>query len=531
MAASRKPTTRAGKETDLTVRLLGLCESGETGVLFVRPPGGKEARIFLMGGDIVSCTTDRDAALFSELLVARGADAGEIAEVAERLGPEEDLADALVASGVVDGGMVMEVRSSLFSENLAWGLLSKSAAADFEAMEAVFPPNMQFGVDRTDAIRSVTTWRERSYAVLDLLARDDVFVAGSTRPPGCTSGTWEALAEPRTMQALLDLLGPPRRDGAERLALWLQVGALVPPPPPPQEAPPAAPEEEKTPPADDYSRAAMGGFIKSYGVFDKVDLSAGHGAPGDHLPERHAPPSLEAIEAIDFDDDLDALLADEGLAAVLSGEVAKDEDAGEEPAELQPDTRQSLRPAPELAGSEADSGDFEVFDAIAEDGDVDIDDSVSGPVDFPGDGEDAGASASIDLDELDTPFTREQLAEFHERIGVFNSIFRILHETFCQHITKEKTRLRFAALLASGQRQYPVLLKDLEVEPDGSLSPSALVNNLACCPPGDYASKLHQGLYELIFSHLYDAKDMLPSDAEERMMGQIIVFERKLHQT
>ena len=57
-----------------------------------------------------------------------------------------------------------------------------------------------------------------------------------------------------------------------------------------------------------------------------------------------------------------------------------------------------------------------------------------------------------------------------------------------------------------------------------------MINNLAACPPGDYGSLLHQGLYELIFSHLYDAKDLLPGDAETGMMEKIVVHERQLQE-
>jgi hypothetical protein len=68
------------------------------------------------------------------------------------------------------------------------------------------------------------------------------------------------------------------------------------------------------------------------------------------------------------------------------------------------------------------------------------------------------------------------------------------------------------------------------LDEDGSIEPVTLINNLAACPPGDYGSLLHQGLYELIFSHLYDAKDLLPGDAETKMMEKIVVFERQIHE-
>jgi hypothetical protein len=88
---------------------------------------------------------------------------------------------------------------------------------------------------------------------------------------------------------------------------------------------------------------------------------------------------------------------------------------------------------------------------------------------------------------------------------------------------------RFNALLSSGQRQYPELFRDLSVKGDGTVPASPLINNLAECPPGNHGELLHHGLYELLFSHLYDAKDLLSGEAESEMMEKIVVFESQLH--
>jgi hypothetical protein len=126
-------------------------------------------------------------------------------------------------------------------------------------------------------------------------------------------------------------------------------------------------------------------------------------------------------------------------------------------------------------------------------------------------------------------FDDDKVAAFVKRVGIFNCIFRIIFATFSEHIGDPKARQRFNALLGSSQRQYPELFRRLQVDADGSIDPSALINNLAARPPGDFGSLLHQGLYELIFSHLYDAKDLLPGDAETKMMEKIVVYERQLH--
>ncbi len=499
---------------DPTTRLTDLGEAGKTGILQIVPTAGSQSDVFLMGGEIIACNTVRDAEHLAALLVAAGAlDSDAMAATLEGLDGGEDLADTLVASGAVDGAQVMEARATLFRDNIAWALVPAETGTDFEEQDAVFPANMQFGLDRIEVLGDVASWKERIVAVAAQIGSEELWSRGAKRPPGCDKQTWADLAEARTIDALLELLPPPRREAAEKLALWLQMEALVAVSDEPDEPATELPEEDDHG-GDDYAKAAAGGFIKSYEVLDKVDLS-GMEVVGEAAIASSG--SMEAIEAVDFDD---------------ADEYDTHPDAEAPDGDVPRDTRPVVASLSFAEGGDLESGDFEVFDAGSEDADLVVDDISSESIAAISleDDDDAGASASIDIDDLDTPFTREQLNEFHERISVFNNIFRIVFETFAEHITPDKALQRFNALLGSGQRQYPALFKELAVELDGTIAPSALINNLAACPPGDYGSLLHQGLYELIFSHLYDAKDMLPGDAEMQMMERIVVFERQLHQ-
>lgn len=521
-------SSKSGSKRDPSKQLTALGKSGKTGVLQVAPASGTPSDVFLMGGEIIACNTPEDGQRLADLLVASGAlDRPSMAAAQDSLSDGEDLADTLVASGAVAGGQVMEARSALFRDNIVWALAWSASKANFRAEDAVFPANMQFGLEREQVLADAQAWRDRVEAVLDRFGGDELWTAGPKRPPGCDKETWASLDRQQTIDDLLALLPPPRRDAAEKLALWLQMGALI--------SPDASSTDESEQPAvdlepddlesveleageveehaeDDYAKAAAGGFIKSYEILDKVDLS-GMEVVGEGEPSA---PSMEAIEAVDFDDEFDSHA--DGSDVVEAGAD---------------DTRPAVKSLSFLDDGALDTGDFEVFDDGSEDADLVVDDVSADSipaVSLTEDEDDAGASASIDLQDLDTPFTREQLNEFHERISVFNNIFRIVFGTFAEHISPDKALQRFNALLGSGQRQYPELFRNLEVELDGTIAPSALINNLAACPPGDYGSLLHQGLYELIFSHLYDAKDMLPGDAEMQMMEKIVVFERQLHQ-
>jgi hypothetical protein len=534
--------------SDFLSLLRDLSQSGETGVLRT-PAGDDEVRtIYLMGGQVIACSTDRDQQLLGELLVAQhGISADDLEAAEDEAGPDGDLADILVQADLVTGQQMTEARSALFRDNIAWTSVGAGEDHAFEPLDMVFPPNMQLGVDFDELVTDLESWSQRITRFLDLLPGDELWQAGDERPPGCGRDIWEALSEPHTMEGLLELLGPPHRDGAEKITLWLELDALVPPgDDSAEDTELAATAEVEEDDGDHYAKAARGGFIKSYEVLDKVDLSGvevvgADGPGGPSQPDSLEPIevgdalSLEAIEAVG-----EEALSMEAIEAIadedLDGHSGEDDlvlDLESAPVDLPATTRPELQTLDAQVGGELASGDFEIFDEGSEEADLEFDvesaESIAAVAIAEDEIEDAGESASIQLDELDSPFTREQLNSFHDRIGIFNNIFRIIFATFAEHIGSDKSQQRFNALLGSGQRQYPELFKDIRVQHDGTVSAAPLINNLANCPPGDYGSLLHQGLYELIFSHLYDAKDMLPGDAEMQMMEQIVVFERQLH--
>ena len=403
-------------------------------------------------------------------------------------------------------------------------------------------------------LAEIQEWRERNKVVFARCEDESTWQLDESSP--LAAGVAGLLGNlPRTMSEILDSLSAGRLLATEQAALLLAEGALIPAEPELDDSSIAdlsvdeeslslaepddsldisfdggeidvglfsGSSEMDVPDADglseiDYEKAAQGGFIKSYDVLDKVDLSGvavlGTGQNlTDTRPDASAVPlhSLGEIEAIGDDD--------------LEDETAL------------PDLEISRGPADESDGPRLTSFETGDFDSAFDQGSVDGDDpdvggnaglglaSVSGEAD----GEDP-LLASVDTNARER-FDVDELRGFADRITIFSSIFRIIFATFAEHIGAPKARQRFNALLGSSQRQYPELFRRLEVEQDGAIQPSTLINNLAACPPGDYGSLLHQGLYELIFSHLYDAKDLLPGDAETNMMEQIVVFERLLHE-
>lgn len=522
-------------KTDLHTRIKKIRGKTQTGVLRVRAEGWLDSDLHFMGGDLVACGGSEDNLVLGGLLVAAGHIRVEDLEVhRDSLADGDDLADSLVSSGHVDGSAVMEVRSALFRDNLAWAAAAPSPSLAWESLDAVFPDNMQFGLDLDELLADLKGWLKTAKPVVDALLEGQFFARAGERPDDLDPDLWEQLAEPRGIHALLGVLGPPRRAAAESVARWLDAGVL-------------AETQKEGITQSDYELAARGGFIKSYEVLDKVDLSGVEvlGAEAGHSGEV----SLPAIEAIaDFDEhepipageDEDSFLVAAGDGHDELDELEHDEVvAGDsDPTDTRPELAAVVVPAADDGDDlELLSDDFAMFEdaeepPVHEEIRVDAEDGSGDEVPALADDdvEDAGASATVDLGDVEGPFEREQLNSFHERISVFNHIFRIIFRTFAEHIGEPKSLQRFNALLSSGQRQYPELFENITVEGDGTVRAGPLINNLASCPPGDYGSLLHQGLYELIFSHLYDAKDMLPGDAETEMMEKIVVFERQLHQ-
>ncbi len=552
-------------KTDLHTRIKRIRGKSQTGVLHVRADGWLDSDLHFMDGELVACGGSEDNLVLGGLLVSAGHIRADDLDVhRDTLQDGEDLADSLVSGGQLEGSAVMDARGALFRDNLAWAAAAPDPTLAWETHEAVFPDNMQFGVDLDEVLADLTGWLVTASPVVQALVEGQFFARAGDRPADLDPTLWEQLGEPRGIHGLLGVLGPPRRAATEAVARWLEAGVI-------------AETQKEGITQSDYDLAARGGFIKSYEVLDKVDLSG-----VEVLGTKTTPPSdvsMPAIEAIaDFDDDEliaahehdedeliaahehdeDELIAahehdeDELIAAHEHDEdedvvefVADDDDEETEVAARASETRPDIAPVADLDGDDADdlellSDDFAMFDDDADDGDeppvreFQVDEDGASAEDMAAilddDLEDAGALATIDQGEAEGPFEREQLNSFHERIAVFNNIFRIIFRTFAEHIGETKSLQRFNALLSSGQRQYPELFENIAVESDGTVRTGPLINNLASCPPGDYGSLLHQGLYELIFSHLYDAKDMLPGDAETEMMEKIVVFERQLHQ-
>jgi hypothetical protein len=567
-------------KSDLQARIRAIHKKGQTGILRVRAPHWSDHDLFFMGGDLIACGSANDAALLGALLVAAGVvTEGDLAAVRDTLGEDQDLADELVHQGGVPGDAVMTARANLFSDNLAWAAIAPAPDIAFEGQDAVFPPNMQFGLALKDLLADLKKWMRSAAPVVAAMHDPTEFIASGACPTPLSADLWTALGTPNTIADVVALVGPPRREALVAVTGLLESSALVEVDDAPadtedlseepdedadlaidlDESPDAAvdlPEddEEADEPSDDepkdqiteedYERAARGEFIKSYDVLDKVDLSGVKVLGTDEA--RGSDESIPAIEAIGFDEeDLAIELGDmdsmDGIAALADEEIEAFEAAES------PDTRPELAPVGPIAVQTDDiellSDDFAMFDggdegeappvqdeAIEFEADEDVLSEEPLAAVILEEDEDAGATGTFNLDDDVGVFDREQLNDFHHRIDVFNNIFRIIFKSFAEHIGDEKSQQRFNALLGSSQRQYPELFQNLAVDTDGSIRPAPLINNLGNCPPGDYGSLLHQGLYELIFSHLYDAKDMLPGNAETEMMEQIVVFERQLHQ-
>ena len=523
--AKRKSRSKAASEsagTDLLAQLAGLGSDGRTGTLHIDRPRGARIDVHLMMGSIIAASGQDDDKALGRILVATGViDPDALETITMDIKGDEDFADLLVGAGAVPGDRMMAAGRMLFHDNLARALGPDGAAAEFEEQDAVFPSNMQLGLDRDELLHGVAEWKGRAAAFPNGLGEDGVHAATGDCPDGTSPAVWERLAQARPLSELIELVGTSYVHAAEMLAAWLESGAV-------------APAEE-----DDYAKAARGGFVKSYEVLDKVDLQ-GVAIIGAEAPAPPSGSSMEAIEAVAMDDedfevelgdgesaDMEALIADDSADVAADVDADGDYDPDDEPtmAAARPNLEQTrpdqaaLRPDAPPPGSgdtsELGDDDFAIFDGGPSSGELDA------VIDETG---------SIKIGRSGGPFTREQLNEFEGRIKVFNNIFRVIFETFAEHITEEKSIQRFNALLGSGQRQYPELFRDLSVGEDGTVPTSPLINNLAECPPGDYGALLHQGLYELIFSHLYDAKDMLPGEAESEMMEKIVIFERQLHQ-
>lgn len=544
---SRRSKSRK-KSTDLLAEVARLGSKGETGILTVDAGEWAVCRVYLMGGEIVAANDDDTGARLGSLLQSAGAIDGSVLATISAEANGHDLGDLLIRGKHVAGADLMTARAQLFRDAFLWASAAEKPGIEFDRQDAVFPDNMQFGIDRDALIADASGWLEATQPALDLLRdRSATVVASGDTPQPLAEEAWTRLKEPTGGVALLDTLSSSREAGMRLLAFLLDDGRLGPPgvvvdlvelesaedlvelEPDDEPGEPDGEADAPAEPEDDYDRAARGEFIKSYEVLDKVDLS-GVAVLGTEVHE-----AFDSVVALGGDDEDAVALGGEDDDSVHDGldDGLDDVLAALDDERAPPSTSPQLaRLHQEQPAGAPEADDFAMFDTgdIQEDFDVEeepalIDDSED---------DESGVLATGDQIELagedDGPFGRKELAGFHERINIFNNIFRIIFRTFSEHIGPDNSLQRFNALLSSNQRQYPELFADILVADDGSVQPAPLINNLSNCTAGDHGSLLHQGLYELIFSHLYDAKDMLPGDVESGMMEQILVFERQLHQ-
>jgi len=557
-----------------------LASTSATGVLAVSRDGWTHSRLFFMDGDLIACNAEEDGARLELMLLAGGhVEYPVLDDMRDSVRVGGDLGDLLVRNGHLDGVTLVEARSRLFRDAFVWAVAAEDPQMIWDPRDAVFPDNMQFGVDLPELMKEANDWLESNRHTLSLLSSGDYFVAHGRRPREVNDAAWAAIRVPHAGKALIEAIGAPSRkeavealtamfarglmtiardsDGretrgkapdrdqtdtetieregliaintAEGMDVALRLGEG-----------PALPEEdlpfidEVAPESmDDYERARRGDFIKSYDVLDKVDLSGvAVLGTGTHTGDSFG--DMPAIELGDEDDDEDVVqdLSDPDLDVMLD---ALDRDFPD-PSKTSP----AIRPLRELDTAELmqpQDDDFSVFEAESALPEVQPEELLADPEppQYQGGEEEEEDGESItavhfDLpDHVTGPFPREELAEYYGKISVFNSIFRIIFGTFSEHIGPDNSRQRFNALLSSNQRQYPELFHTILVSDDGSVEPAPIIDNLAKCTDRDHGSLLHQGLYELIFSHLYDAKDMLPGDVESEMMERILVYERQLH--
>ncbi len=271
---------------------------------------------------------------------------------------------------------------------------------------------------------------------------------------------------------------------------------------------------------DDYERARRGDFIKSYEVLDKVDLSGVDVLGTSDTDSFSDMPAIELGADEEGEDEEDPDL--DGMLDAL--------DQNFQALSITSDQIEPLHEVVGPVGMEPQEDDFNVFTDQSDLPEVEPDEDLSEPVvENQQDGQEPSEEPLQSPQTPTGPFTRKELAAYYSKISVFNNIFQIIYSTFADHIGPDNARQRFNALLSSNQRQYPELFQQTMVSDDGTVEPGHIIDNLANCTDRDHGDLLHQGLYELIFSHLYDAKDMLPGDVESAMMERILVHERQLH--
>ena len=498
-----------------------LREAGSTGILHVTGGHWPTSMLYLMNGEIVACCSENDAANLERILLSSRLIAENVlTQWRPWLDEGADLVDMMVADGQFPTEELIVARSSLFDDNFAWTLAHPSPALKFEECDAVFPDNIQFDLDGSVLIGDVVSWIE---SVRDVLlaaaAPEQIFAGNGELPEGWRNDDWAQLCTPRSMAELLELLGPPRTEAAMLINEWLGSGLLTPVGAGYQ--PPASAE-------DDYAKAARGDFVRSYEVLDKVDLTGvpilGLGADSendieatlDH-DETHVTADEDTLPPVALGEypDADKAAAAATSEALPEQPVAAVEFLEEAPPSIDNWEAMSDEPPPIMDDDEltAEAESWDHIEAIESLASLEAMDGAPPPI--------AGS---------DTGFSTNELAAFDERISTFNNIFRIIFETFSAHLGEQATTERFIELVTSEDREQVALFAGLKPEADGTLRTDSLITNLAGLDTDDLDDLLKGGLYELLFSHLSDSKDLLPGDAEATMMERLVVFERQLNQ-
>ncbi len=498
-----------------------LREAGLTGVLHVSGGNWPSSTLHLMDGEIVACCSESDAANLERILVSSQLiDETVLAQWRPWLDEGADLIDMMVADGQFDTGELVVARSSLFDDNFAWTLAHPAPVLEFTELEMVFPDNIQFDLDGSVLIGDVIAWIDTVRDVLSAAANPEVLFAGvGELPEGWTEEDWQQLCAPRTMADLLELLGPPRTEATMLISEWLSHGLLA-------EA--GADYQAPASAEDDYTKAARGDFVRSYEVLDKVDLTGvpilGLGADSEHgtedtleHDERQATAEEDTLPPValgEYSEEVD-VSTDLRTEALLSQPLAAVEVIDEAPPSIDDWAAMSDEPPPIMDDDEL-STEAESWDHIQPIGSLAALEAVDGaPPPVPG---------------AETSFNTTELAAFGERVDTFNNIFRIIFETFTEHLGADATSQRFSELLCSSDREQAELFAGLHPELDGTITAEGLIANLAELNSSDPEDTLKGGLYELLFSHLSDSKDLLPGTAEATMMERLVVFERQLNQ-
>ena len=510
-------------------KLSSLREAGVTGILRVLGGHWPNSEIYLMDGEIIACCSAYDAANLERILLASQLiDESLLGEWRPWLDGGADLIDMMVADGQFSTEELTVARSSLFDDNFAWTLAHPNPQLDFEELDAVFPDNIQFDLDGSVLISDVVGWIKTVQEVLTLAADpEQLFVATGAMPEGWSEVDWGQLCEPRCIADLLELLGPPRTEATMFIREWLGNGTLR----------PAGGAESRAPAGsegdDEYSRADRGEFVRSYEVLDKVDLTGVPilGLGTDPVDDPEATLDREEAELEAEEDTLPPVALgeyqEEDIETSLQDPIAsvtgeQETQSGVTAVEMLDDVAPKIDSWDSMSDEPPPVLDDDDFSAAAESWDrfqaiqsLEVLEPTEGaPPPIPG---------------AATEFNSHELQVFGERIDTFNQIFRIIFETFSSHLGADDTQLRFEELLSSGDRDQAALFDGLHPDAGGAISANNLIANLAALDTDAPGELLKGGLYELLFSHLTDSKELLPGEVEASMMEQLVVFEQQLN--